>query len=99
MGMSGLPEAAGDSTHDEPLSFLDKARLIVTVEPAAFLFDAAFMFLLLTDEQYVYNRILESYASGEINMTSNGSATITEQCGQIPVESDIESTVGSLKNS
>ena len=78
-------------------SLIDRARHVVTVEPAAFLYKMGFMFLFLTNEQYVYARMLEiktaEYSAAASVTSQNGSVVMMTGCGQMEEVSQIESEV------
>ena len=90
-------ETGEDHSERPSSSLIDRARHLVTVEPAAFLYKMGYMFLFLTNEQYVYARILQiktkEYATAANLMSQNDSAVIVTECGQMGEISQIESEV------
>ena len=83
--------AAEDAVDRESRSFLERARRVVTVEPASLMFQMSFMFLFLTNEQYVYARFLESTMDDVTNMTSlNDTVVVKTECGQLEMESEVQ---------
>ena len=75
-------------------TFLEKTRRLVTVEPAAFLYEMGFMFLFLTNEQFVYAKMLEITTADNANMTSlNETVAMVTDCGLVEAESMVESQV------